>query len=112
VYRHRERPRDSRPPGQLTIAGMLVRFGFEPEDLMDSSIREVLEYKRQLDTAIAELNGHQYTPTRIAALSRRFGFHTNDLQRRNISFLLKAVIDSELYIDSLQRATQRTDSAR
>jgi hypothetical protein len=85
---------------------MLIRFGFEPEDREDPRIREALEYKGQLDTDIAELNGHQYTPTRIAALSRRFGFHTNDLQRRNISFLLKAVIDSELYVDSLQRATK------
>ena len=101
---HRPHPRIKRLQ-QFTMLGMLARFGFEPEDLEDARIRTLLEYKDRLNSAIAGLNGQQYSPARIAALSHKFRFHTSDLMRTNIAVLLKSVVDSELYLDSLQRAT-------
>jgi hypothetical protein len=88
------------------MSAMLARFGFERKDLEDDRIFLILDYKRKLDSAIAEINGQQYSPARIAGLSHKFRFHTSDLMRTNISVLLKSVVDSELYLNSLERATE------
>jgi hypothetical protein len=87
------------------MAEMLARFGFETHDLQDRRVLEILEYKRQLNRAIAGINGQQYSPWRLAQLGRRFGFHASDLATKtNIAIVLKAVIDSELYLSSLRQA--------
>jgi hypothetical protein len=86
------------------MSNLLTRFGFEPEDLSDRRIAEMLNYKLAMDEAIAEINGTQYSAKRTADLARKFGFHASDLSQRNIAIALKAIIDSEIFIDSLRRA--------
>lgn len=103
---HRRRPR-FKNPRRPTVSNLLVRFGFEPEDLEDSRIAEMLKYKGGLDGAIAEINGSQYTAKRTADLARQFGFHTGDLNQTKIALALKAVIDSEIFIDALRRAVNQ-----
>jgi hypothetical protein len=103
---HRQRPR-FRNPQKPTLSNLLVRFGFEPEDLEDPRIAEMLKYKRGLDAAIAEINGGQYSAKRTADLARKFGFHTSDLSQTNIALALKATIDSEIFIDALRRAVNQ-----
>jgi hypothetical protein len=103
---HRQRPR-FKNPRRPTLSNLLLRFGFEPEDIQDSRIAEMLKYKGGLDGAIVDINGSQYTAKRTADLARKFGFHTSDLNQRNIAMALKGVIDSEIFIDALRRATNQ-----
>ena len=90
------------------LLSLLGRLRLEKEDVYsDPRLEKALRDKVRLDRAICDLRGAQFSPRRIAEVSRRYAFHTSDVAGdRRIAFLIKGLIEGERTLESLKAVKQ------
>ena len=85
---------------------LIARLKLTDEEVRDRRIATALDYKLNLDAAIRNSTNDLYSNDRVARAAQRFGFEKSELANQAIAFLIKAIVDSEVHIETLRRVKE------
>ena len=79
-----------------------LRFGIGEKELQDPRIRALLETKIELDEQVRAQKNVPYSDKRVAGVCKEFNLTQGDISERRIASLVKAVIDSRIFLEVLR----------